>query len=184
MLKEHDWSNEAEAKAGLTQEYARRGITLDTDRLNTEAELVHAAEVIDAYDQMEASVTNLHSALTKTTGAFDVLAEGSTSSAAEQRAAYDSLAEVLTSYFGEFAVGDDFIKENLDLMKQWANGSQDALEELEEHVLQEQLSQMFDETGKKIKFSSEQLKQFNTIGKNLKFGQKLRGEDIAALRQL
>jgi len=46
-----------------------------------------------------------------------------------------TLKSTIDNYFGEGIVDTQFIQDNLELMKQWANGSKEAMEELERKVL-------------------------------------------------
>jgi len=51
-----------------------------------------------------------------------------TKSIKEQMAAYQDLVDIVNNFFKDAEVGMDFIKDNKDLISQWANGSVEAME--------------------------------------------------------
>lgn len=98
--------------------------------------------------------------------------------------AYEKLAQAVNNYFKDAEVGSEFVQENLDDIKEWANGSIEAMERLEKKILSQQLNKMFNKTGQAVQYTERELSKLNQIADGLKFGEQLEKSDIKALQRL
>lgn len=155
---------------------ALEGITLDWMSLTAD-EQVMMGQAAEEWTKASDAITALSNALTEKTGAFAII-EDTTKSITEQRAAYETLRDAVNDYFRDAEVGLDFVKdkENMELIKKWAEGSTEAMEQLEAKILEQQLAKMFKELGNEIDDAGDAAKEFNKIANGLKFGQKLSGQ--------
>lgn len=161
---------------------ALEGVTLDWSAMN-EQEQVMAARMAEEWTKATEALKTLGDALKDKTGAFAVI-EDETKSISEQKAAYETLRDAVNNYFRDAEVGIDFVKANKDLIKEWAEGSEEAMEQLEAKVLEQQLSDMFKKAGKSMDDAGDALSRLNKLGNGLKFGQSIGREGVKAFRDL
>ena len=169
FLSDNSYESKEAAMSDMKQEASiRGGVEISDDYFQDVYDFEALKQALVDNDDQQQALKDLESALTATTGAFDILAS-STATAAEKTAAYTSLAGVLTDFFGEFQVSREFIDANAEAMKEWANGSEEAAETIEKNILTEKLKQF----GKDIDACSDAISELNKIGNNMKLGQKL-----------
>lgn len=152
---------------------ALEGVTLDWMSLTAD-EQVMMGQAAEEWTKASDAITALSEALTEKTGAFAII-EDTTKSITEQRSAYETLRDAVNDYFRDQEVGIDFVKDNIDVIKKWAEGSTEAMEELEAKILEQQLTNMFEELGDTTKDAAKEAAKFNKIANGLKFGEKLSG---------
>jgi hypothetical protein len=141
------------------------------------------AAAAEEWTKASEAVKTLGDALQAKSGAFAII-EDETKSVVEQKAAYETLQGAVNGFFRDAEVGLDFIMANKDLIKEWAEGSEEAMEKLEAKILEQQLTKMFNETGRSIEGASEALAKLNKLGNGLKFGQSIGKEGVKAFRDL
>lgn len=149
-------------------------ITKDT----TDDELAFWGEATIDFDRTSAALDTLHDALTKDTGAFDVLTNAAKHNPSEILDAITTLRSAVEDFFGGVDVSAEWIDEHLPDIKEWANGSVEAMERLERALLD-----VFND-NLTTKFSDTELDELNGFANELKFGEQLSEQQLEQINNL